>query len=256
MSHQIYPELQRRIVLITGAAHGLGAELARAFAAQGSRLALVDIDGSGLEQVAADVADSAEEVVFEVTDLSRTEVCEPLVDGLVQQLGGLHVLVNNAAILLRVPMPELGIEDFERTLRVNLMAPYFLARAAIAHMQRLSAGGRIVNVASIAARSGGVGDIHPYAASKGGLLAMTKSLAKAVADDGILVNAILPANIESAMLRDSFPAEAVDRTLSQVPLGRTAQPEEVAALVLWLASDASSYVTGVSWDITGGWQVS
>jgi len=139
---------------------------------------------------------------------------------------------------------------------VNLMAPWFLTRAAITQMRRQGRGGRIVNVASMAGRTGGVGDVHPYAASKGGLLAVTKSLARAAAADGILVNAILPSNIESAMLRDSFPPEAIERTMSQVPLGRTAAPDEVAELVLWLSSQASSYVTGVSWDIDGGWFMS
>jgi 3-oxoacyl-[acyl-carrier protein] reductase len=123
-------------------------------------------------------------------------------------------------------------------------------------MRQRQTQGRIVNVASMAGRTGGVGDIHPYAASKGGLLAVTKSLAKAVAADGILVNAILPSNIESAMLRESFPPTAIEKTLSAVPLGRTATPDEVAELVLWLSSDACGYVTGVNWDINGGWYMS
>jgi 3-oxoacyl-[acyl-carrier protein] reductase len=123
-------------------------------------------------------------------------------------------------------------------------------------MRRQGGGGRIVNIASMAGRTGGVGDIHPYAASKGGLMAATKSLAKAAAADGILVNAVLPSNIESAMLRDVFPPAVIARTLSQVPLGRTADPSEVAELVLWLSSDACGYVTGVNWDINGGWYMS
>ncbi len=170
--------------------------------------------------------------------------------------GRIDVLVNNAAMLKRTPLEEVTPDQFEQALRLNLVAPYFLSRAAIVQMRRGGRGGRIVNVASMAGRTGGVADIHPYAASKGGLLAVTKSLAKAAAADGILVNAILPSNIESPMLRDSFPPEAIARTLAQVPLGRTAEPDEVAELVLWLSSDASSYVTGVNWDINGGWYMS
>ena len=166
------------------------------------------------------------------------------------------MLVNNAATLKRTPLEEVSQAEFERTLRVNLVAPYFLARAAIAQMRAQGRGGRIVNVASMAGRTGGVADIHPYAASKGGMLAMTKSLARAAATDGILVNAILPSNIESPMLRDSFPPDAIARTLSQVPMGRTARPEEVAELVLWLSSGDCSYVTGANWDINGGWYMS
>jgi 3-oxoacyl-[acyl-carrier protein] reductase len=248
-----YPELREKAVLITGAAHGLGAALAHAFASQGARLALVDIDPAGLAQTAGALKSSSVNVLTETVDLADGSAYAPLVERVAAHFGGLDVLVNNAATLTRTPMEAVTIEDFDRALRVNLTAPYFLARAAIAEMQARGTPGRIVNVASMAGRTGGVGDIHPYAASKGGLMAVTKSLAKAVAADEILVNAVLPSNIESAMLRDSFPAAAIEKTLSQVPLGRTAAPAEVAELVLWLSSDACGYVTGVNWDINGGW---
>lgn len=251
-----YPDLQDKVVLITGAAHGLGAALAGAFAAQGARLGLVDIDEVGLRRTAAGLELGPDRLLTEVADLADGDSFQPLVERVARHFGSLSVLVNNAAMLKRAPMEELTLGEFERTLRINLVAPYFLARAAIAEMRRLGTGGRIVNVASMAGRTGGVADIHPYAASKGGLLAVTKSLAKAVAADGILVNAILPSNIESAMLRDSFPPDAIERTLSQVPLGRTASPTEVAELVLWLSSEACGYVTGVNWDINGGWVMS
>lgn len=251
-----YPELAGRVVLITGAAHGLGAALARRFATEGARLALIDLNGDALRATAADLGLAERDLSLEVVDLADADAYERLVERTVANLGGLHVLINNAAVLKRTPMDQVTLSDFEHALRVNLVAPYFLARAAIAQMRQQGAGGRIVNVASMAGRSGGVGDIHPYAASKGGLLAATKSLAKASAADGILVNAVLPSNIESAMLRDVFPPEVIARTLSQVPLGRTADPAEVAELVLWLSSDACGYVTGANWDINGGWFMS
>jgi NAD(P)-dependent dehydrogenase (short-subunit alcohol dehydrogenase family) len=108
----------------------------------------------------------------------------------------------------------------------------------------------------MAARTGGTSDVYVYGASKAGLLTITRSLAKVAASDNVRVNAILPSNIEAPMLRGVFPQDVLDRVLSQIPLGRTAQPAEVAELVLWLASDASSYVTGASWDINGGWYMS
>lgn len=251
-----YPELAGRVVLITGAARGLGRALAGSFAAQRTRLALVDIDGPGLDDVGVELGLGEDALWTEVADLAEPAVCEPLVARATEHFGQFDVLVNNAAVIKRAPMEELTESDFQTALSVNLVAPYFLARAAIAQMRRQGGGGRIVNVASMAGRTGGVADIHPYAASKGGLLAVTKSLAKAVAEEGILVNAVLPSNIESPMLRDAFPAEAIERTLSQVPLRRTAAPGEVAELILWLSSDAASYVTGVNWDINGGWYMS
>jgi NAD(P)-dependent dehydrogenase (short-subunit alcohol dehydrogenase family) len=251
-----YPELRDRVVVVTGAARGLGAALAVAFAAQGSRLALVDVDSASLELTARRLDAGAGDISLEAVDLADISACEQMVHRVAAHFGRLDVLVNNAAVIRRAPMEDVEVADFELALRVNLLAPWFLARAAIAVMRRAGRGGRIVNVASMAGRTGGVGDIHPYAASKGGLLAVTKSLARETAADGILVNAILPSNIESPMLRETFPPQAIERTLSQVPLGRTAEPHEVAELVLWLASDASSYVTGANWDINGGWVMS
>ena len=197
-----------------------------------------------------------EDVALQAVDLREIDDGVAIAAWAVTRLDGLDVLINNAAELRRAPMSETTPDDFERTLRANLVAPYFLARAAIDLMKERRIRGRIINVASMAGRTGGVADIHPYAASKGGLLAVTKSLAKAVAMDGILVNAVLPSNIESSMLRDTFSSEAIAHTLSQVPLGRTAEPDEVAELIMWLASDACSYVTGVNWDINGGWVMS
>jgi NAD(P)-dependent dehydrogenase (short-subunit alcohol dehydrogenase family) len=251
-----YPELRDKVVLVTGAAHGLGAALARAFAEQGSWLAMTDVDAESLAEVGHGLDVAADHLLVDVVDLADAGAYEPLIARVAGHFGGLDVLVNNAAVLKRAAMEDVDVADFERHLRVNLTAPYFLARAAIEQMRPHGRGGRIVNVASMAGRTGGVADIHPYAASKGGLLAVTKALAKAAAADRVLVNAILPSNIESPMLRDVFPPDSIARTLSQVPLGRTAQPSEVAELVLWLSSDASSYVTGANWDINGGWVMS
>jgi NAD(P)-dependent dehydrogenase (short-subunit alcohol dehydrogenase family) len=244
------------VILITGAAHGLGAALAMSFAEQGSRLALVDVDADALAEVGSRLDLARDRLTTEVVDLADTGACEPLVARAADRLGGLDVLVNNAAVLKRAALEDVSVADWEQTLRINLISPWFLARGAIAVMRRQGRGGRIVNVASMAGRTGGVANVHAYAASKGGLLAATRSLAREVASEGILVSAVLPSNIESPMLRNVFPPEAIARTLGQVPLGRTAEPREVAELVLWLASDASSYVTGVTWDVNGGWFMS
>jgi NAD(P)-dependent dehydrogenase (short-subunit alcohol dehydrogenase family) len=251
-----YDGLRDAVVIVTGAARGLGRALAIAFAAQGSRLVVVDLDTGGLAGTVEACSLPDDRIATEIVDLADIAVCDPLVEEVVARYGRVDVLVNNAAIVSRMPLEASTPAAFERVLRVNLMAPFFLARAAMRAMTAASIGGRIVNVASMAGRTGGVSDVAMYAASKGGLLAATKALAKAGAPAGIRVNAILPSNIESAMLRDAFPPDVVARTLSQVPLGRTAAPQEVAELVLWLASDASSYVTGVNWDINGGWFMS
>ena len=247
-----YEGLHDAVVLLTGASGGLGRAIARRFAEHEARLVLTDLDADTLHNVAASLPPSSERYVTEPADLADVTACEALVRLAIKRFGRIDILVNNAAFLGRATIEEITPELFDRVIAVNLRAPFFLSRAALAAMRRQRAG-RIVNVASMAARTGGTSDVFVYAASKSGLLALTRSLAKIAASDSVRVNAILPANIESPMLRAGFPPEVVERVRAQIPLGRTAQPTEVAELVLWLASDASSYVTGASWDINGGW---
>jgi NAD(P)-dependent dehydrogenase (short-subunit alcohol dehydrogenase family) len=247
-----YEGLQDAVVLVTGAAGGLGAAIAKRFADHGARLLLTDLQPDRLDDLASALAPGSTSLITEPADLADPAVCEPLVRSAIEHFGRIDVLVNNAALLGRAPLEEITPTLFDRVIAVNLRAPFFLSRAAMGEMRRQQSG-RIVNVASMAARTGGTSDVFVYGASKAGLLSLTRSLAKIGAPDNIRVNAILPANIESPMLRAGFPRDVLDRVLAQIPLGRTAHPSEVAELVLWLASDASSYVTGVSWDINGGW---
>jgi 3-oxoacyl-[acyl-carrier protein] reductase len=247
-----YEGLRDAAVLVTGATGGLGQAIVKRFADHGARLLLTDLDAGRLDELAASLALSPSHVATQPADLSDAAACAPLVGQAVERFGRLDVLVNNAAQLGRAPLKAITPELFDRVMAVNLRAPFLLTQAALAQMRRQRSG-RIVNVASMAARTGGTSDVFVYAASKAGLLSLTRSLAKIAAPEGVRVNAILPANIESPMLRAGFPPDVIERVLAQIPLGRTAQPVEVAELVLWLASDASSYVTGVSWDINGGW---
>lgn len=247
-----YEGLRDAAVLVTGAARGLGAAIAEGFAAQGARLLITDIHREGLERQAESLGLGTDHLVLEPADLTDVSAYEPLVRRAVEAFGRLDVLVNNAAVIGRAPLEEITPELFDRVIAVNLRAPFFLSRAALGVM-RPRRSGRIVNVASMAARTGGTSDVYTYGASKAGVLAITRSLAKIAAPDNVRINAILPSNIESPMLRGSFPQEVLDRVLNEIPLGRTAHPAEVAELVLWLASDASSYVTGAGWDINGGW---
>jgi NAD(P)-dependent dehydrogenase (short-subunit alcohol dehydrogenase family) len=247
-----YDGLADAVVVVTGAAHGLGATLAAQFAAQGARLVLTDVDASGLAATADRLALNRDRLVVAPADLADVSTCEPLIQRALAAFGQIDVLVNNAALLGRAGLDDITPDLFDRVIAVNLRAPLFLSRAALAAMRPLRRGA-IVNVASMAARTGGTSDVYVYGASKGGLLALTRSLAKTAAADNVRVNAVLPSNIDSPMLRQGFPPEVIDRVLAQIPLGRPADPAEVGELVLWLASDAASYVTGASWDINGGW---
>ncbi len=247
-----YAGLDGAVVLVTGAGRGLGAVLAMAFAKQGSKLLLTDVDVRSLDEVGHTLRLGPDRLVIAPADLGDV-ASTSLVDAAVDAFGRLDVLVNNAALIDGCALDEVTPELFDRIVAVNLRAPFFLSMSALGVM-RSQGRGRIVNVASMAARTGGAyPTVFCYAASKAGMLAMTKSFAKAGAADGVLVNAIVPSNIDSPMLREAFASEAVARVLETVPLGRPAQPEEIAELVLWLSSDACSYVTGASYDINGGW---
>jgi 3-oxoacyl-[acyl-carrier protein] reductase len=251
-----YEGLKDAAVIVTGAARGLGQVLAEAFAQQEARLALVDVDEAGLAATVERLQAPPERLLTICADLRDGAMVESIITQTAAAFGRLDVLVNNAAVMDGVSIDAVTPELFDQVIAVNLRAPLFLSRAALRVMSG-QGGGRIVNVASIAGRTGGAyPTVFCYAASKGGLLALTRSFAKLGAPDKVLVNAILPSNIDSPMLWGPFGRTSVENVLASVPLARTAQPMEVAELVLWLASPASSYVTGVSWDINGGWLMS
>jgi 3-oxoacyl-[acyl-carrier protein] reductase len=251
-----YPDLEGRSVLITGAAGGLGRALVSTFAEQGCRIVVSDVDGRGLRDLLAGLAERQDQVRAVEVDLRDVEACGGLVDSAVDAWGGLDVLVNNAAIIGGASLDEVTAGLFDQVMEVNVRAPLFLARAAIRHMRGRHQG-RIINVASMAARTGGgYPGLTCYAASKGAMLSLTRALARAAAGDGILVNAVLPSNVDSPMLWGAFSPDDIARTVASIPLHRPAQAVEVAELVLWLASSASSYVTGACWDINGGWVMS
>jgi 3-oxoacyl-[acyl-carrier protein] reductase len=237
-----------QVALVTGAARGVGEAVAIALAVDGASIAVLDRDAAALDGVVKRIGPSSLALTADLADVDR---CEEAVAATVARFGRLDILVNNAAILTRTPLEKLTVSQFDLIIAVNLRAPLFLARAAMRAM-RANPGGRIVNVASIAARTGGFGDVHAYAASKGGLVTLTRSLARDGARDGILVNAVLPANVDTPMVRDAFPESERERIASASPLGRMSTPQEIASLVVWLCQPGSSYVTGAAFDVNGG----
>jgi 3-oxoacyl-[acyl-carrier protein] reductase len=248
-----YAGLSGRVALVTGAGRGLGRAVARRLLEHGAAVAAVDIDRGALSEVAEEAGPGASIHILPA-DLADAASAESLVPLAVEAFGGLDILVNNAAILCRKPLEDVSIDDFDRVIAVNLRAPFLIARAALREM-RPRRWGRIVNVASIAARTGGSADVFPYAASKGGLVALTKALAKSAAPDNVLVSAVLPAGMDTPMVAQGFGTEGLEQIKAQIPMGRLSEPEEIAEAVLWLASESSSYVTGASLDVNGGWSM-
>jgi 3-oxoacyl-[acyl-carrier protein] reductase len=239
--------LQGRTALITGGARGIGLAIAERLLREGARVALADRDGPAVEAAARRRRAGA--VAF-TADVTRTADVERVVSAAHDRWGRLDVVVNNAGITGRsVPIWELGDEDWNAVIAADLTSVFLVCRAAIRLM--LAAGrGRIVNIASIAGKEGNP-TLVPYSTAKAGVIGLTKALAKEVATRGIFVNAVAPAVIDTELLQQ-MTKETVDMLVAKIPMGRVGRPEEVAALVAWLASDECSFSTGAVYDLSGG----
>ena len=233
--------------LVTGAARGIGLAIATRLAADGARVALLDQDHDAVEAAARAVGPGALALTADVTRANDVDAAVARVE---REWGRLDVLVNNAGITGRsFPIWELTDEDWRRVIDVDLTSVFLCCRAAIRVMLRQGRG-RIVNIASIAGKEGNP-TLVPYSTAKAGVIGLTKALAKEVATRGILVNAVAPAVIGTELLKQMEPS-TVELLISKIPMGRVGRPEEVAALVAWLASDECSFSTGAVYDLSGG----
>ena len=240
-------DLAGRIAVVTGGAQGIGLAVAERFVASGAKVVLWDIDEALLAKARASLGAAATTARVELTD-------DALVGQAAQAVlaahGRIDILVNNAGITGgNGPTWELAPDVWRRTVDVNLVAPYLTCRAVVPAM--LSQGyGRIVNVASVAGKEGNPNASH-YSASKAGLIALTKSLAKEVATKGIVVNAVSPAAARTAIF-DQMTQQHIDYMLGKIPMGRFVEPREIAAAIAWLCSEDCSFTTGSVLDLSGG----
>ncbi|KHL10034.1 3-oxoacyl-[acyl-carrier protein] reductase [Mumia flava] len=238
--------LDGRVALVTGAARGMGASHARLLAERGASVVLVDLD-SEVEKTAADLAERGHPVRAVAADVTGAGAAEELVRVTVDTFGGLDILVHNAGLAHDWRrLEETTAEDLERYLAVNVTAPYALSRAA-APILRASVHGRIIFVSS---QWGQVPDGHSYGymVSKAGQLGLMKALADELIGDRVLVNAIAPGAVRTRMV----PDDVYDLEVAAVPLGRLGEPDEVAAVVAFLASDAAGFITGQTIPVNGG----
>ena len=238
-----------RVVFVTGASRGIGRAIALVFARAGARVALVSRTVEQLQEVADEVCASGGKALVVPTDVAVASEVDRAVEHVVDKWGRLDVLINNAGLIDFGPLDQIEPAAWDRVIGANLTGAYLCSRAAAAIMERQQ-DGRIVNITSVSAQTGGVsGGVH-YTASKGGLAAMTKTLARDLAPHGITVNAISPGQIDADP--KLLSPEQRQEVTAMIPLGRLGEPEEIAYAALFLASPMADYITGTTIDVNGG----
>jgi NAD(P)-dependent dehydrogenase (short-subunit alcohol dehydrogenase family) len=239
--------LDGKVALVTGAGGGIGLATARALAAQGARLVLGDV--ASLDQTIQEIEAPDGSVVGVKLDVTQAADAEAAVALALRRFGRLDILVNNAGVGKPAPLAEVTDELWDWIMDINLKGAFICARSAA---PKLSGGGVIVNIASLAGRASSPSMACAYSASKAGLLGLTRHLAKELAPRGVRVTAVNPGVVLTPLATDNYSETLMARTIAAVPLGRAAQPEEIASVVVFLASPAASYVTGASLDVNGG----
>ncbi|MBZ5549008.1 MAG: SDR family oxidoreductase [Acidobacteriia bacterium] len=248
-------QLSGKVALITGGASGIGRATALLLARAGAAVAIADLNAQAGESVATEITQSGGRAFLELADVTRAADCRRLVDRTIREFGRIDILFNNAGIIRRATILDLSEDDWDRVMAVNVKSIYLLSREVIPHMQRQS-GGSIINTASGWGLAGGA-KAAVYCASKGAVVLLTKAMAIDHGPQKIRVNCICPGDTDTGMLRVEAQqlGEANDRFLAEAakrPLGRVGLPDEIAHAVLYLASDASSFVTGTALVVDGG----
>lgn len=252
MSWNLASGLEGKRVLVTGGAGGIGREVALAFAAAGGRVAVVDLAEDKVKAVVAEMEGGPHLAL--AADLRPVAGHAKLIETVTGALGGLDVLVCTAAVLVRRDsVDEVTEADWDLQHDVNLKATFFLNQAVGRLFRTEGRGGRIINFTSQGWWSGGYNGSVAYAASKGGIVSMTRGLARSFAKDNITVNAVSPGAADTAMMRSGLTDEQVAGFVATIPLGRMAEPSELAGTVLFLASDHAAYITGATINVSGGW---
>jgi NAD(P)-dependent dehydrogenase (short-subunit alcohol dehydrogenase family) len=244
-----------RVAIITGAAKGIGKGIATVLAREGAKVTVADVDAEEGARTAQEIARAGGDAFFIRTDVGEEAQIRAMVQQTVDRYGSLSILVNNAAVGIYTPVHETTLESWERCLRVNLTGPFLCSKYALPHLKQ-AGHAAIVNIASVHSYQN-VGGTAPYAASKGGLAALTRVMAIDYARDGIRVNAVCPGWVYTPLIerifRESGDFEGMKRTVTQRQLlGRLGTPEDIGNAVLYLVSNESSFVTGISLFVDSG----
>jgi len=252
MTWSVGAGLEGRGVIVTGAAGGIGRAVCEAFGKTGARVMAVDLDQAKVDAVVAGLKGAGHVAV--AADLRDLSTHAPLVKRAVEELGNLYVLASLAAVLRRrYTIEEITEDDWDFQHDVNLKAVFFLCRAAARAMIEAGLGGRIITFSSQAWWTGGIGGSVVYAASKGGVVSMTRGLARTLGPHRITVNSVSPGQTHTPMLMSGLDPKVYETMKAQTPLGYVSEPDEIAGPVVFLASKHASYITGATINVSGGY---
>jgi 3-oxoacyl-[acyl-carrier protein] reductase len=243
-------KLKDRVAIVTGSARGIGKSISLAFVREDAKVGLVDVDKEKLEVLKNEIGKEKGKVIAIPCDITKSAEVKAMVDQVRNAFGRIDILVNNAGIIRRGTIETVTEEDWDRVIEVNLKGTFNCCKA-VAGIMKERGYGKIVNVSSIAGKMGDITSAPGYGPSKAGVDALTKTLARQLAQYGINVNSVAPHAIETEMSAQ-WSEERRNEIIASIPLGRLGKPEDVANAVLFLASDEASFITGEILDINGG----
>lgn len=241
--------LDGRAAVITGAAQGIGLAIATVLARHGASVVVSDVNAEGAEKAAEGLKADGLKAIAVACDVTDEAAMEALADACAASFGSLDVMVNNAGITRDATLPKMTLEDFRKVVDVHLTGAWLGTKAA-ARIMREQRRGAIINISSISGKAGNFGQTN-YSSAKAGMIGLTKASARELARHQIRVNAIQPGPIRTAMTA-AMPPEALQKMVDNIPLGRIGEPEDIANAALYLASDLSSFVTGITLEVAGG----
>lgn len=243
--------LKGKVALVTGASLGIGKTCARALAQEGCSVAICARHKDTLDRAAAEIQTDSIPILAVQADISKPEDISCMVSKIVDKLGGIDVLVNNAGYFPIKMFEGMSQQDWQQVIDINLTGTFLVTKAVYCQMADRGEG-KIINITSVAGRIGGVGLVH-YSAAKAGIIGFTKALAREAAEAGIQVNAIAPGIIATETAKSTFPDFAMKEYVKNVPLGRLGRDEDLAGLIAFLSSNKSSYITGQVFAVDGGY---